>query len=297
MWSRSDSAENATQAKKLIMKNISIVSLLLLMLCPLSYARETNAKLKQNRTVTKNLIATDSSTKATANNIISSSIGISFIKTYEKDISSNIYLSKRKRFLPKKELIKTGIKEGWSGHTANLHDIKMIATIDQQDDKKFFIITTEVYGSPEDFLGQNVLDNEKDLLKNILIQQYLDQDNKQGNPQAKSFLIDQHTKVTLRPQFLIVSLRKGMFSNTIDSYSTTRKGMIFVTIFSEKEFDQLIKHCFPKKSQSNNSSLRPIVATAAFTLGACSGIGIIAAACYMGSSKNQSILQRIGQYD
>lgn len=194
---------------------------------------------------------------------ISLFIGTSFIEGYEKRIRNNVYLLSERRSLSMKECIKTGIEKGWCCSSVELHDVKIMATIDTQKDKRFFIISTEVYGSPEDFMKENILENEKDLLKNILIQAYFDKDQSGPNQHMQSFPIDRDTKVTLRPEFLITSLKNGF--SVSESYTKTRKGMKFVTIFSENDFDHLIMGCFPKSTQTDNPFLKNfLIGTIAF---------------------------------
>src|ERR1700730_7772073 len=92
---------------------------------------------------------------------ISFLIGTSFIQGYEKRVKNNVYISEKK-YLSIKECIKTGIEKRWCCGEVELHDVKIKATIDIQEGERFFIISTEVYGSPEDFMRENILESEKD---------------------------------------------------------------------------------------------------------------------------------------
>ncbi len=133
--------------------------------------------------------------------------------------------------------------------TVKLHNIEMWIKKEEYADAKYIIIETEVRGTPEDFKNINVLEYESVLLKHVLIQRYL----KNVTEQAVSVPIDDQTKATMPPEFLIYSRQIGF--NSYEEYSKDRMGMKFITIFSKEEFDILIKQYFidpiPKKNESS----------------------------------------------
>jgi len=112
--------------------------------------------------------------------------------------------------------------------------------------EELVIILTDVYGTVEEFEGRDILENEKKLLKFILIKHYLDhvkkvEKSKKSGQKSAASILDSHTKISVSPQFVRVS--QGMYFGE-PRYSNEIKGMQFSTIFTAAEFDGLIRQFF-----------------------------------------------------
>lgn len=212
-----------------------------------------NTPIKYTLTMVSIFVITTSclaSVADTSNNETSVLIASSFLQERLKT-TTNEYL-----FKTKEDRVYGG-RDSCSA-TADLHDVKITVSKNQCDNVTCVILETTIFGTPEDFKNQNVLEHEKKLLKFILIRTYLDKlATIKDAENIVSIPIDKQTKTIIKPRFLIMTLKNGMwYSSETQTYSKEDMGMKFLTIFSMEEFDNLVKKYFadpepaPKKSSS-----------------------------------------------
>lgn len=169
--------------------------------------------------------------RAFDDNMISHLIVAQFLKERKKHVASWSYS------------FKDATLEAKVFGSVKLHDVDIVVKREECDDNLSVIIVTDVLGSPEEFSGENILENETKILKNILIKSYLDELERVDPATQRSIVIDKQTKVIWRPEFLMVTMKNGFLQET-QSYSKNRMGMRFVTILSMDEFNDLVSKYF-----------------------------------------------------
>lgn len=135
-----------------------------------------------------------------------------------------------------------------------LQDISMSIHREGEGDSSVVVITTNVQGAPEDFENKNILEVEKHLLKYKLIRSYLTKLDQSELKDSKAIPLDTNTKVIRRPEYMItVTHSYSMINETVYK---ERKSMEFMTIFTAREFNDLVKKYF---TDSPNISAQDIL--------------------------------------
>jgi hypothetical protein len=130
------------------------------------------------------------------------------------------------------------------------HDVEIKVTREECDGNQSVILETSVFGKIGDFEGSDILENEKGMLKFVLIkayQQALEKYKEKNQNDPIVVLVDSHTKVTIRPQFATIKKNQwpyGSMFNHQEELSKDIKGMSMLTVFSKAEFDVLTKKHF-----------------------------------------------------
>ncbi len=131
-----------------------------------------------------------------------------------------------------------------------LYDIDMTLSQEQGADGGLVMIKTTVFGTPEDFDGTAILENEKKLLKFILIGAYLAKLKEMANKKIKqiSLTLSPSTKALSTPECLVRE-KNGLYTFRTE-YETceSRKAMEFLTIFTLADFHACIKNYVAAKN-------------------------------------------------
>lgn len=192
----------------------------------------------------------DSTENASTDNGISTLVAASFLKEIKASIKKSWYNSDEKDLSMHEKLAKRLESEC----SVNFHDVKMTLRKEEYEDHNFIIIETDLRGTTDDFQYKNILEYEKNTLKFILIKKYLDNFTLVENQNCISIPLDNQTKTTQLPSFLIVSISNGIMGSQ-QSYSKDHMGMTFITYFTIVEFDSLIqKYYIDNQSHSIDSA-------------------------------------------
>jgi hypothetical protein len=135
------------------------------------------------------------------------------------------------------------------GTTARAYDVTLSVERTGADNSKQVLLRAEVSGTPEEFKGETVLEQEKRLLKYRIIYAYLAQ---QAKLRARSFAwlrpddwtLDINTQVTSLP----TNYRETVFTPQLGTRVYLNKYVMTVSAqFSQQEFDELVQKHFVSK--------------------------------------------------
>lgn len=176
----------------------------------------------------------------------------SFIISDELTLSENIaraFLLKHNQWILRADKEIPSIEEYFFGKNAQNNlveasDVKIYLKKEEGVLAPVLILETEVRGTPEDFRGEQILENELSMLKFVIIKNYLNKSSQIGGKEEKiTVALDHCTKALASPSFLVISLKNGSFPfcNETQTYSKDRMGMLLITVFSVEEFYQLVE--------------------------------------------------------
>lgn len=172
------------------------------------------------------------------NDSISHLIGTTYLQGRKKKVAADKYMYEKDT--EEEKIFGTSVA-GW----ADIYGVRIDIRKEGTQDNEVVIMETQVSGTPEDFENKNVLENEKKLLKFVLIKSYLDklqEVRNTGSDNPAVVQIDDHTKSVLSPEHFVF-VNKGMFNETVTP-DKNHKYMRFVTIFSMNDFKSLAKPYF-----------------------------------------------------
>lgn len=134
--------------------------------------------------------------------------------------------------------------------SVTLHELKMNITRETSFFNDLIVIETSLGSPSEDFETLNVLENEKQLLKYILLAEYLKNYKEMLKTQTSPITVvklSPRTKSICAPQHLTYTKKTNPYSSH-EEVDPTRKGIMFTTTFTASEFDALIQEYFLEKT-------------------------------------------------
>jgi len=185
-------------------------------------------------------------TGAQDQNSLGSSLAICYLKNIKKLRNGSLYKDdtiEQIIFGKDKDIPNGGIS--LSSYRASFHDVTLSVDRKKSHNKEEITLTAHVFGAPEEFKGENILESEKALVKYRIITAYLAYKTKMNE---RSFgwllsdgMLDSTTHVTSSPSNYSESVFMNPYARRV---YTDKYEMTVSSIFTVSEFDALIqKHC------------------------------------------------------